>query len=320
VGIVPDREFTQGTAGIEDIVPLSTNGTPIANLGSAESITLILQGKTVTHEIECTVADESAGTVKYTLGEADTDLAGVFYGQFKIVWADVTLYVPDPGYLIYHIQEALRSNSYCTPYDVWRRAGVEEDVTNWAEVEEFITAADDRIDKIFKKTFKPNQEAEEWIDIEEIDEDDEINTIFLTNYPVKSITSMASYEISDDSTPSKIWASNEYWIDKEIGKIKLRYGEFAHQENRIKVVYIYGPDEVPAIIKDLSAVISSMMVLIKQIGGTYDDVTSYSMPSGVSVSVGEPYMNMLRDIEELKKERDDIIDKIGARRVFTPVI
>jgi hypothetical protein len=51
MGIVPDREFTQGTVGIEDTIPLSTNGTPVANLGSAESIILILQGGTFKQEM-----------------------------------------------------------------------------------------------------------------------------------------------------------------------------------------------------------------------------------------------------------------------------
>lgn len=320
MGIVPDREFTQGTTGIEDNVPLSTNGVAIANLSTASSITLILQGEGVTYEIPCTVPDAGAGIVRYTMTSTHTAVAGMFYGQFKIVWSDITIYVPDPGYIIYHIQESLRTASYCTPYDVYRRCGVDDEVATWSDVENFITAADARIDSIFKKSFKSGQSYTEWIDIEDLDDYDVINTIFLSNYPVSSITSLESYDATSGTTPVRIWTESDYWLDSDIGRIRLKTDEFAHQDNRVKVVYLYGPSEVPADIKDLSAIISAMMVLIKQIGGTYDDVTSYSMPSGVSVSVGEPYMNMLRDIEELRKERDDMIRRIGAVRIFTPVV
>jgi methyl-accepting chemotaxis protein len=316
--ITPDREFTQGTTGIKDTVPLLTDGEPVPDLESADSITLILQGES-THEIDCAVADSAAGTVDYTLTSAELENSGVFYGQFKIVWSDKTIYIPDPGYLIYHIQESLRSDSYCTPYDVYRRAGVGEDISSWADVENYITASDDRIDSIFKRSFKANQIVTEWKDIEDLDEDEVINTIFLDNYPVKSITSLEEYD-AVSSTAAIVWAASDYWLDNDIGRIRLRIEEFAHQNHRVKVVYVYGPDEVPGIVKDLSAVIAAMSVLINQIGGTYDDVTSYSLPSGVSVSVGEPYMNMLRDIDELRKERDDIIKRMGKTRIFTPVI
>jgi hypothetical protein len=227
--------------------------------------------------------------------------------------------VPDPGYILFHIQELIREEKYCTPYDVYRRAGVDETVASLADVEEYISAADSRIEKMFQKSFKANQNETEWIDIEDLDEDDEIQTIFLENIPVKSITSLESYDVGSD-TPSITWTASDYWLDKKIGRIRLQSTQFIHQNHRIKAVYVHGADSVPGAIRDLSAVITAMMVLIKQIGGTYDDVTSYSMPSGVNVSVGEPYMNMVKDIGELVKERNEIVKNIGKLKFDTLVI
>lgn len=319
MAITPDQTITQGTDGVAFIIPLLSNGEILEDLNTATGITLQLQREGVLKEITCSVESAIEGTVTFVLLAEHTNIAGDFYGQFKIEWADKTIFVPDPGYVLFHIQELIREEKYCTPYDVYRRSGVDETVASLGDVEEYISAADSRIEKIFQKSFKANQTETEWIDIEDLDEDDEINTIFLQNVPVKSITSLESYNIGS-ATADIVWTASDYWLDQKIGRIRLQSKHFVQQNHRIKVVYVHGPDSVPGAIRDLSAVIASMMVLIKQIGGTYDDVTSYSMPSGVSVSVGEPYMNMLKDIGELQKERDTIIKQIGKLKFDTLVI
>ncbi len=319
MSVIPDQVITQGTEGIQFTLPLLEDGIPITNLDLATEIIFILQRKGISYEIPCLVSSATLGTVYFILTSEHTAIAGDFYGQFKVVWADKTIFVPDPGYILFHIQELIREEKYCTPYDVYRRSGVDETVASLGDVEEYISAADSRIEKIFQKSFKANQTETEWIDIEDLDEDDEINTIFLQNVPVKSITSLESYNIGS-ATADIIWTASDYWLDQKIGRIRLQSKHFVQQNHRIKAVYVHGPDSVPGAIRDLSAVIASMMVLVKQIGGTYDDVTSYSMPSGVSVSVGEPYMNMLKDIGELQKERDTIIKQIGKLKFDTLVI
>ena len=198
------------------------------------------------------------------------------------------------------------------------KAGVDSTVIGEGDVADFIKESDAEIRAMYQKLFANATTETEWIDIENLDEDEDIDAIFLDNRPVQSITSLESYDTS--GTLITTWTASDYWLDSGMGRIRLVSKTFAHQNHRVKVVYTYGYTTVPTNIAALSATISTMRVLIKQIGGTYDDVTSYSLPSGVTIGVGEPYMNMTRAIEKLKDEKDRLINAIGQLRTSTLVI
>jgi hypothetical protein len=208
--------------------------------------------------------------------------------------------------------------SLCETEDVYRIAGITSDVVSEADVASFILGAEEKIIKYTGRNFQADNDGEDWIDIEDLDQDDEINTIFLDNVPVTSITSIESYNLNGDV--EKTWSTSEYWADLKIGRIRLRSDYFEHQNRRVKVVYTYGYSSVPAIISETVAIMAAMACLIKQIGGTYDDVTSYSLPSGVSIGVGEPYTNMREAITRLEKERDLLFKTIGNLRNNIAVI
>ena len=208
--------------------------------------------------------------------------------------------------------------TYATVAAVYRKAGIDNTVISEVDVEKHLFEADAEIDAMYQKSFGNAQTETEWIDIENLDEDEDIDTIFLDKRPVQSITSLESYDVTE--TLVIIWAASDYWLDSGMGRIRLRSKTFSQQNHRVKCVYTYGYSSIPVNITALSATISAMRVLIEQIGGTFDDVTSYSLPSGVSVGVGEPYMNMTRGIEKLKDEKDRLIKAIGQLRTSTLVI
>jgi hypothetical protein len=207
---------------------------------------------------------------------------------------------------------------YCSPTDVYRKTGITNDVVDEDDVADYIIETMGEIHSLYQRSFGNAQTKTQWIDIEDLDENEEITTIFLDYRPVQSITSMESYDTSD--TLAVTWTASDYWADLGPGVIRLRTKRFSHQNNRIKVVYTYGYSAVPSNIKNLTATICAMRILIQQIGGTYDDVTSYSLPSGVSIGVGEPYMNMTRAIEKLKDEKNNLIKNIGQLRTTILVI
>ena len=207
---------------------------------------------------------------------------------------------------------------YTTSNDVYRKAGIDSTVISVDDVNSFIAESDAEIDAMYQKSFANATTETEWIDIENLDEDEDIDTIFLDKRPVQSITSLESYDTS--GTLITTWEASDYWLDSGMGRIRLVSKTFAHQNHRVKAVYTYGYTAVPTNIAALSATISAMRVLIDQIGGTYDDVTSYSLPSGVTIGVGEPYMNMTRAIEKHKDEKDRLIKAIGQLRTNTLVI
>lgn len=207
---------------------------------------------------------------------------------------------------------------YTTSDDVYRKAGIDSTVISVDDVNLFIAESDAEIDAMYQKSFANATTETEWIDIENLDEDEEIDTIFLDKRPVQSITSLESYDTG--GTLITTWETSDYWLDSGMGRIRLVSKTFAQQNHRVKAVYTYGYTAVPTNIAALSATISGMRVLIHQIGGMYDEVTSYSLPSGVSVSVGEPYVSMIRNIEKMKDEKDRLIKAIGQLRTNTLVI
>ena len=219
-------------------------------------------------------------------------------------------YVDDSGEVDIRLISYSPSKLYSAPDDVYNlKSGIDSTVVSEANVRRAIELTDAMLDDYYGKSFLDGTSASEWIDIEDLDEDDEIATIFLEKRPVQSITSLVSYNTSDEV--AKTWTTSDYWLDTKLGRLRLRTKEFSHQNRRVKVVYTYGYSTVPTSIRNLSAVITAMSLLIIQMGGTYDDVTSYTLPSGVSIGVGEPYMNMRTAIDKLEKERDFILKSIG---------
>lgn len=208
--------------------------------------------------------------------------------------------------------------AYCVAADVYRKAGITSDVISEADVALEITDADAEIDKMYQKSFNNATEVTEWHDVEDLDEDEKISILFLDMRPVQSITSMGSYDTYGNLVIT--WTSDDYWLDAKMGRIRLRTKEFVQQNHRIKIVYEYGFDSVPQEIESLSAMITGMRAIIHQIGGTYDDVTSYSLPSGVSIGVGEPYTNMREALSRLEKQKTQLLASIGQLRTSLLVV
>ncbi|MCK5019043.1 MAG: hypothetical protein KAS32_18425 [Candidatus Peribacteraceae bacterium] len=69
----------------------------------------------------------------------------------------------------------------------------------------------------------------------------------------------------------------------------------------VKVRYKYGSATVPKKVRELSASLAGCACFFAMIGGSFDDVTSYTIPE-MSVSKGEPYTNMRAAIIELQKK------------------
>ena len=269
----------------------------------------------------------TANTTK-AIGDLTRESEGVYYYIFSIP-ADATYgdwsygFTPSTATAKiedykYFTVDAFDSGLYCTTMDVYRKAGIDSTVINEGDVADFIKESDAEIRAMYQKSFADATTETEWIDIENLDEDEDIDTIFLDKRPVQSITSLESYDTG--GTLITTWVASDYWLDSGMGRIRLTSKTFAHQNHRVKAVYTYGYTAVPTNIAALSAAISAMRTLIHQVGGMYDEPTSYSLPSGVSVAVGEPYVSMIRNIEKLKDEKANLIKAIGQLRTNTLVI
>lgn len=85
------------------------------------------------------------------------------------------------------------------------------------------------------------------------------------------------------------------WLFTKPQQIDLDY-YYGHFEN----LSIDG-DGLPKTVKRLTLVIAAIMTLTSQIGGTYNDITSFQLPE-LSGSLGEPFTNIRETLKHLTNE------------------
>jgi len=228
---------------------------------------------------------------------------------------------------------------YCSTDDVIRASGIDPSDVSTSDITEFILDAEAEVDEWTGKYFTPVTFTEYHTGRPvETSATDNINEgvyfdvpreasreILLEHYPIISVTSVEL--LSDDGsvestlTESTGGTDGDYHIFYDIGKIWIFTEKIpaGMHKKMVKVIYQAGTSTVPRKIKRLTEVIAAIKLLVQQAGGTYNDVTSYSLPEGISVAKGEPWVNIIRTLERLEKERDNLLNMIG-REVRTVVV
>lgn len=198
---------------------------------------------------------------------------------------------------------------YTTLAAAFRHAGIDNSVVSNDNMEEFILDAEAWVDNRLKTTFKAGGRTRT-----EVRDGDSTNLMILRRVgkewidadPFLTITSIDIEEVS--VTPSEVF------VDPPSGEIILKdtaevlfFASTKPQQNVI--VYVYGHTAVPRIINQLTAMIAAIGALVEQIGGTFDDVTSYSMPE-FSASKGEPFTNIRETIVRLDTRINSILAEV----------
>lgn len=194
--------------------------------------------------------------------------------------------------------------AYCTSDDVYRTAGITSSDVPVADVDKFISETDEYIDHFFNTTFETKS-------FTELRDGNGSRTIFTQYFPIDSVTTLTIDGTNIDST--------DLYIYSRIGKITLK--ETAPEQyfkniypQQVNITYVYGYNldfttitnnqnwnKIAYLIQSLSAKIAAIASLANQIGGTFDDVTSYQLPE-FSASKGEPYTNIRETIIRLENE------------------
>ena len=210
----------------------------------------------------------------------------------------------------------------CDIADAYRRAGINSSVVSEDDVGQMIVDASGEVEERYGRSFGGTTSTTEWKDFDrppgETFSPGERNIIFLDKRPITAITSIKVYDTA--SILVETLTASDYWLYGDEGYIVLRDRTVAEQRRRLEVVYVHGYVSVPRIIRKLVSQTAAIMILVAQMGGTYDDVTSYSLPTGVSIGVGEPYMNMFKTLEMLKADVQQTIDTIGRLKTNSVVI
>jgi hypothetical protein len=190
--------------------------------------------------------------------------------------------------------------TYCTTSDVARNAGLviaslPSNITE-ANITSHIEDAEAMIDRFCNTKFASTSVTEYY-------DGNDMRTLMLRHFPVISVTSLSIRGTSITvATKLHIYTGME-----GAGKITLdSEAEVSTFESdidpkQITVVYTYGYASVPAIIKKATANVAARALLIQQVGGTYDDVTTMAIPE-MSASLGEPWTQIRETLQRLKDE------------------
>lgn len=174
-----------------------------------------------------------------------------------------------------------------------------------------IRAAMAEVDHEFGRSFTNANTVTEMISTNQSNPNTVVNTLFLAKLPVQSITSLK--EIDTSKATVKTYTSDEYWVDSN-GILELTTGSFVHQRNRVEVIYEYGYTSVPIKVSKLTSVIVQLEVMRHAMIAADDQMTSFSIPDIGDVQLGEVYVTSVRAIEQLNKQKKELIKTLGNLR------
>jgi hypothetical protein len=173
--------------------------------------------------------------------------------------------------------------------DVYRATGLPDDgtVISDNDIDMHIVAAESLVEKRYVGTcLQPGGRQ-----ITETIDGSGTNTLLLDNYPVLSLDALS---VSDGTTDTTV-TTTKVWLWGKTGKLQLKSDAEVTQFNSaypqlVTVQYTYGRVAEDYEI-EFTACIAALKVLAQQIGGTFDDITSFQLPE-LSGSLGEPYTNI----------------------------
>ena len=139
--------------------------------------------------------------------------------------------------------------------------------------------------------------------------------------PLSSITKIEFYdadgsELTDDELTGDNYPDEFEWYD--YGKIVIKDYEPSTACKKIKVTGTYGMTNTPNKITELTCWLTGLRLYMNLSGGSYNDVTSYTL-GGVSIGVGEPYVNIAEFMKQANKRIEQLMRWIGQRQIIMGV-
>jgi len=190
--------------------------------------------------------------------------------------------------------------TYCTTSDVARTAGLviaslPSNITE-ANITSHIEDSESVIDRMCNTKFASTSVTEYY-------DGNDMRTMMLDHFPVISVSSLTIRGTSITvATKLHVYTgmggAGKITLDSNAEKTTFESDE---DPKGIVIAYAYGYAAVPAIIKKATANMAARSLLMQQVGGTYDDVTSFTVPE-MSASLGEPWTQIRETIQKLTDE------------------
>lgn len=141
--------------------------------------------------------------------------------------------------------------------------------------------------------------------------------LYLRHTPVSAVTALST--TTDYGTSYTTITTTKLWVDADSGKVQLKpnaevtYFPSSYPKS-VKVSYRHGMVPLQEH-KRLMRIVAALSVLAEQMGGTFDDPTSYSLPE-YTVSKGEPYTNIRATFEILREEYNRLMETVLKPQPF----
>jgi hypothetical protein len=128
----------------------------------------------------------------------------------------------------------------------------------------------------------------------------------------KGINSITSLQFLDKTgTATDTLTSSDYTFDPN-GTVTLYSKRIPNGTRNVKVVYVQGYSTINPLITKLASAIGGVMIAANITGGSYDDVTRFSM-GRKDVSIGEVYVNVAEVVKQFERIKEQVLDAIGRK-------
>ena len=196
--------------------------------------------------------------------------------------------------------------TYATSADVFRYGGIDATVVLEADIDEFIDDAEQWVDSHFETTFVPAKNVVDVMDGTGTD------TLFLNQFPKTFQDALPVLTLNSLTIDGTSITVGEVHVYPERGELVLKDTAeetrfTATKRRQITVDFDYGSATVPRNIRSITAIVAAIHALTQQIGGTFDDVTSYSLPE-FTASKGEPFTNIRETITRLNDRLNKLLE------------
>lgn len=134
-----------------------------------------------------------------------------------------------------------------------------------------------------------------------------------TEYELKyeGITSITSIKYLDNSgTPNTTLTTPQY-RSFENGRTIINQ-TVPNGQGNVQIIYVHGYDDVPALVTELASIVGGMMALVNISGGSYKDVSTYTL-GRKTFSIGQVYVNIRESIIQMKERIKEITESLGYR-------
>lgn len=211
------------------------------------------------------------------------------------------------------------------------------EVFNDTEVAAQIVFADTEVDLMTDRKWDTATAFTEEFDYEEIlkvsdyliyatteDRDTEklgMNYVISSYKPLASITKIEFYGEDGSELTAAELDDGDYpgeWEFFSWGKVAFKDYAPTTGFKKVKLTGTYGLANTPNNITELSCWLTGLRLYMNLSGGSYNDVTSYSM-GGVTIGVGEPYFNIREFMIQANKRIEQLMRWTGTRQLIMGV-